>query len=64
MKPIPDGIVDIVSSARLRAKMAELVKQVSLGPVGIQKWGHPVSMVIVSRDYWDALMEERSVDQE
>jgi len=63
MKPIPDGIVDIVLSARLRAKISELEKLIAPGPVGIQKWGQPVSMVLMSRDYWDALMEERVVDQ-
>ena len=69
MKPFPEGLVGTIPSAKLREGVKGLGNDVLCGPVGIQRWDEPITLVLMSRESFDSMWQElvslrgRSVDQ-
>jgi hypothetical protein len=40
----------------LRDSLDLLMEKAKNGPVGVQQWGRPVCLVLVSREWWDSYL--------
>ena len=53
MRVVPDGLGSVIASGSLRENVDKLIEETERGPVGVQQWGRPVCLVLVSREWWD-----------
>lgn len=60
MKIVPRGVVGLLPSKALRGGIDKLLAEVAKGPIGVQKWGQPVSLVLVSREEWEKTLAKTS----